>query len=207
MNDVSAVGLRERKKAETRERIHKAGLRLFAEQGFAATTVAEIAAAADVSPRTVFVHYPTKEDIVFGDLETALVAFEAGLRSRPPGVTVPQAIRCWLEESVGGWLEPDVELQVRLSEEVPSIAQRKVQIGELFRAPLAAALAADLGLTADSLPVGLAAAAMLTGLLRVEALVSESLAAGEGMPPRERLDRVLDEVERFVEAGLRGASA
>lgn len=72
-------GLRERKTARTREAIERAALELALEQGFDQTTVAQIAARADVSPRTVFVRYPTKDAIVFGESETRSVGFEAWL--------------------------------------------------------------------------------------------------------------------------------
>jgi len=197
--------LRERKKAETRTRIHKEGLRLFERQGFSETTVAEIAAAADVSPRTVFVHYPTKEDIVFGDLETALLALEVGLRSRPRGLSTLEAIRLWVDRSAGGWLEPDVELQVRLAAEVPSIAERKIRVAELFRTRLLEAIAVDLERPPEDLDVQLAASATVAGLLRVEALVSEHLRDEKSLPSRERLDEMFDRIGEFVESGLRGS--
>ena len=196
-------GLRERKKAATRARIHDEALRLFERQGFGETTVAEIAAA-DVSARTVFVHYATKEDIVFGDIEPALASFAQLLGDRPEGMTTVQAVRVWIDHAATGWLEPDVELQMRLTAEVPAIAERKVLLAERFRGALAESFAADLGAEPDDLRAELAAAAAVAGMLRLERLAVEELHEGRELPPRERLDEVFDEVERFVAGGTGG---
>jgi AcrR family transcriptional regulator len=61
------MGLRERKKAKTRAAIQRHALRLFREQGYGATTVDQIAAAAEISPSTFFRYFPTKEATVLYD--------------------------------------------------------------------------------------------------------------------------------------------
>jgi len=88
---IKTGGLRERKKARTRAAIQEQGLRLFREQGYDATTVEQIAAAAEISPRTFFRYFPTKEDVALFDSTDPLMfaAFEA----QPPEVSVIEALR------------------------------------------------------------------------------------------------------------------
>jgi AcrR family transcriptional regulator len=80
MTDTGAVdqpaGLRERKKAKTRASIREHALRLFREQGYGATTVEQIAEAAEVSPATFYRYFPTKEDVVLQD-DMDVLALEA----------------------------------------------------------------------------------------------------------------------------------
>ncbi|TYK43772.1 TetR family transcriptional regulator [Actinomadura decatromicini] len=86
------AGLRERKKQRTRRAIATAALRLFAERGYEETTIADIAAAADVSPRTFFSYFPSKEDVVFAEVDDRLAEVSERLR-RTPGESPMDTIR------------------------------------------------------------------------------------------------------------------
>src|SRR3954466_9208574 len=93
MSGAQTEGLRARKKRAARQAIAATARRLFAERGFDAVTVAEIAAAADVSEKTVFNHFPTKEDLAFADRERGLLQLVAEIRKRPPGEPVLDVFR------------------------------------------------------------------------------------------------------------------
>jgi len=86
-------GLRERKKRAAREAIATTARRLFAERGFDRVTVAEIAAAADVSEKTVFNHFPTKEDLAFAGREEGIARLVKAITERPPGTPVLEVFR------------------------------------------------------------------------------------------------------------------
>src|SRR6201999_4460966 len=88
------AGLRERKKARTRAAIRQEALRLFREQGYHATTVEQIAAAAEVSPSTFFRYFPTKEDVVLqDDMEPLLIE---ALEQQPLEMGIVAAVRAAL---------------------------------------------------------------------------------------------------------------
>jgi AcrR family transcriptional regulator len=86
-------GLRERKKRETRQRISDIATALFIERGFDQVTVAEVAAAADVSKVTVFNYFPRKEQLFFDRGIEGMELLEGALRSRAPGTSVTEAVR------------------------------------------------------------------------------------------------------------------
>src|ERR671935_2910676 len=85
------LGLRERKKQRTRELIAETARRMFVERGFEHVTVAEIARAAEVSEKTVFNYFPTKEDLVYWRLESFEEELLAAVRDRAPGESVLDA--------------------------------------------------------------------------------------------------------------------
>src|SRR5438876_1174839 len=94
-------GLRERKKQRTRETIARAAHELFAERGYHATTLPEIAEAADVSTRTIFAYFPSKEDILFSEFPLMKEALEKALAERPEGEEALETVREFILSTVG----------------------------------------------------------------------------------------------------------
>jgi AcrR family transcriptional regulator len=86
-------GLRERKKQQTREQIADAARRLFADRGFDAVTVAQVARAANVSEVTVFNYFSTKEDLFYGGMQFFEETLLDAVRERAPGESVLEAFR------------------------------------------------------------------------------------------------------------------
>jgi AcrR family transcriptional regulator len=194
------AGLRERKKLATRLAIRDGAMALFARQGFAATTIDEIAAAADVSRATVFSYFPTKEEIVFGDGSAAIEELGRRLRERPEGETTITVVRAWLDELVG-WFEPELVLQQRLVREVAVVGARQLQLyGEVER-HIAEALEDELG-HAHHLAVRLAAAALVAGLrVAQETAVARMQEEDRELTPAE-VAALLDGAVAFAEAGI-----
>jgi len=97
------VGLRERKKEQTRHRITEAAHRLFGERGFDEVTVAQVARAAEVAEATLFNYFPTKEDLFYSGLEAFGDRLIDAVRQRPVGEPAVVTVRSFLLD-VGGQL-------------------------------------------------------------------------------------------------------
>jgi AcrR family transcriptional regulator len=122
------AGLRERKKAKTRAAIREHALRLFEEQGYGATTVDQIAEAAEVSQSTFFRYFPAKEDVVLIDDFDPVVA--QAIRAQPPDVPPLQALINGMREVFETMTEDDWALERRrqaLYEIVPELKARAQQ--------------------------------------------------------------------------------
>ncbi|MBY8888718.1 TetR/AcrR family transcriptional regulator [Streptomyces sp. PTM05] len=197
------TGLRERKKRETRERIANAAMELFVERGFDRTTVAEVAAAADVSVKTVFNYFPAKEDLFFDRDEEVERLWLDAVRDRAPG-----------EPPLAG-LRRRVLARNGDRPTGPGVAFRRVMMGSLHlqargqqmwtrhETAIAQGLAELWGLPEGD-PTALVVAHQVLSLHPLALRLTEEWAAA-GMPAQEidaRVRRLIDRGFDLIESGL-----
>jgi AcrR family transcriptional regulator len=96
------LGLRERKKRQTRQALERAAFDLFAQQGYVETTVEDIAAAAQVSRASFFRYFGSKEDVLAADDDLRREQFMAALSGRPADEPVLAAVKAAVAEYVAG---------------------------------------------------------------------------------------------------------
>ncbi len=139
------IGLRERKKLATRQAISAAALHLAVERGPAQVTVDDIAAAADVSPRTVFNYFATKEEAILGvdpgrrqEVRERLIARPL---DEPPLVALREAMRGDDPEGAVSW-----RTRARLAREHPQLQSAYIAGFVELEGDLTAAMAQRLGL-------------------------------------------------------------
>ncbi|HEU5161440.1 MAG TPA: TetR family transcriptional regulator [Streptosporangiaceae bacterium] len=121
--------LRERKKLKTRRAIQEHALRLFVEQGYDATTVEQIAAAAEISPSTFFRYFPSKEDCVLTDEYDPVMA--EVFRAQPPELGVLDALRAMYRQVFAQMYPRDKEqilTRTRLILSVPALRARSFDL-------------------------------------------------------------------------------
>jgi AcrR family transcriptional regulator len=146
-----ATGLRERKKQQTRELLAETARRLFTERGFERVSVAEIARAADVSEKTVFNYFPTKEDLVYWRLEPFEQELLATIRERPAGESILDAFGRFVRAPRGMLASHDEETRERLAAlsrmiaSSPALLAREQQIFAGYTDSLAALIADETG--------------------------------------------------------------
>src|SRR3954453_13012093 len=122
-------GLRERKKAQTRQLIAETARRLFAERGFEAVRVSEVAEAADVSDATVFNYFPSKEDLFYSGLEAFEEELLSAIRDREPGESVLDAFARFVLTPRGLLASTDPEAEEQLSSITPAVEGRPALLG------------------------------------------------------------------------------
>lgn len=166
---MAEIGLRERKKHQTRQQIWESARQLFEERGFEDVTVAEVARAADVSEVTVFNYFPTKEDLFFGGMQFFEERLIEAVRSRPRGESVLKAFRRALLDGADGLAaRPRQDAILKAAKVVsasPSLVHRERDIVERYTKQLADLLASESNAAADDV-VPIAAAVALMGAHR-----------------------------------------
>ena len=154
MGDAHQAGRRERKKAATRAAIVEAAHELFLERGFDAVSVREIADKADVSPTTVFAHFPQKEALAFGDEHERHEQLVAAVRDRAPGVSISDALRAhFLSEIATLRSEPQRRI-LALMNETPALVDYAERMWFRHEDALAATITAEFGLAEPSDEIG-----------------------------------------------------
>ncbi len=209
----AAPGLRERKKARTRQLISDTATALFLERGFDAVTVAEVARAAEVSEKTVFNYFPTKEALVLDREQAWAAAVVRALGRAEPGVAPGAAVAAAVVEELAALLGdggsgsalPATATRgvVALIARTPTLRAAQADMAERVAGTATDALAARSGLPPDDPRVQIAAVAVV-GLWRVQ---FRSLArhAAAGLTARRLRERVAADVRQaaaLIDAGL-----
>ena len=176
------LGLRERKKQQTRRQLADTANRLFMARGFDAVTVAEVARAADVSEVTVFNYFPTKEELFFGGMQFFEEQLLEAVRERPAGESALGAFRRVLLESSRN-LNPHergdfIAVAARIIRSSPDLQAREQLIIGRYTRDLAAILAGDVGARPDDVEAAGAAAALMGVHRAVVAFVRSEVLAG-----------------------------
>lgn len=206
-------GRRERKKRQTHQAIQAAALELFALRGYRETTLREIADRANVAPRTLTVHFATKEELLFDAEPFRLETLIDALDSRSGSAL--DALRDWMRETMAEldaegdaasaalWQRRAVRIQIINAE--PELRGRARSGYYEMERVLADALGADLGQPGTALIPRLAALTVATGLR--ELYESDEAQALGPEPTATDLLTLVDRVIAFARAGIDGASA
>jgi AcrR family transcriptional regulator len=190
-------GLRERKKQKTRDTITKVALELFAERGYEQTTIAEIADAAEVSPRTIFAYFPSKEDILFCDLPEIQERLAQALEQRPEGVTALDTLRDFILGSPV--LGPNELIRKRIVAGEETLRRNERARQAPFEQLMIEAIAKDLNTGADDIRPRIAAAALIAAFSAVRERDPDKPL--EPISPEHAVG-IIDDVIGFLRAGL-----
>ena len=184
------LGLRERKKIKTRHVIRREAFRLFDANGYAATTIEQIADAAEVSPSTFFRYFPSKESLLLADDLDPLVL--AAFKAQPPDLSPSQAICRAYETTMAGLSPEQLEFESTRQRLIFSIPELKAAMyDEYYRtvSVMAEALGDRIGRPAGDFEVR----------VFVGAMVGAMMAAYDSAPKTaDTIYRALD----FLDAGM-----
>ncbi len=195
------VGLRENKKLQTRQQIADKAMELFAVRGFDHVTVAEVAAAAGVSEKTVFNYFPSKEDLFFDEVPQREAALREAIRSRAPGETVLLALRRLQAEECRRLASPAFATFARIIEESPALQAKELEVMARFVHVIAECIEQELGVDRRDARI---AAGLLVSVHRLlfHTARAHALAGKHGPAAVRRLRADLDRAYHLLEHGL-----
>jgi AcrR family transcriptional regulator len=201
------LGLRERKKKQTRQQIFDAAHRLFRRRGFDSVTVAEVARAADVSEVTVFNYFPTKEDLFYGGMQFFEEQLIDAVRSRPRGESALAAFRRRLLQDADRLAAKETVDAIRMAAKAisasPALAARERDIVNRYTRQLASVLAEETGASADDAePFGTAGAMMVVHRVLVEHVRRQVIARRRGAELADDFRSQARRAFRRLERGL-----
>jgi AcrR family transcriptional regulator len=204
---AAELGLRERKKRETRQQIFDAANRLFVERGFDGVAVTEIARAADVSEVTVFNYFPTKEDLFYGGMQFFEEELISAVRDRPRGKSAVEAFRRRLLEGADGLaIKARVDAIRKAGQTIsasPALVARERDIVDRYMRQLAAVLADETGASPDDVePLAAAGALMVVHRMLVDHVRKSVLAGRRGSELVEDFRSQARKAFRRLEHGL-----
>ena len=207
-------GLRERKKAQTRERLADVAAALFAAHGYDAVSVQDVARAAEVSDQTFYNYFPAKHDLVLDRAEEIRLRWERAVRERPAGTSPAEAVRPLLREDVHRLRELDSRAPgefVVLTLRSPALRRYALEFRERQAETVAAALVGtDPGIA--PLVAHAHAAALVAVAQRVSDQLGRHVIDGSPAGPAaaaldQAVDAVLDDLARHYHATTGAAPA
>ena len=195
------MGLRETKKLRTRQEIADQAMQLFARRGFDHVTVAEVAAAAGVSEKTVFNYFPTKEDLFYDEVPEREAALVEAIRRRHPGESILAALHRLQAQECTRLCSPGFATFARVIEESPALQAKELEVMARFARVLAAAIEAELGIDERDARI---AAGLLISVHRqlFRTARQNALAGSQGPAAVRRLRAELDRAYQLLEHGL-----
>ncbi len=140
------MGLRELKKLHTRQEIADRAMQLFARRGFDHVTVAEVAEAANVSEKTIYNYFPTKEDLFFDEVPEREAALVAAITGRRKGESILQALRRLQATECPRLCSPGFATFARIIEESTALKAKELEVMSRFVQVLTETLQAELAL-------------------------------------------------------------
>jgi AcrR family transcriptional regulator len=195
------MGLRESKKLRTRQDIADRAMQLFVQRDFDRVTVAEVAAAAGVSEKTVYNYFPTKEDLFFDEVPAREAALVAAITGRGEGESILGALRRLQAAECPRLSSPGFATFARIIEESTALQAKELEVMARFVHVLTETLRAEL--TIDERDARITAG-LLVSIHRqlFRAARKQALAGKHGPSAARRLRADLDRAYHLLEHGL-----